>query len=93
MDRHGQRFFLWRPDRDDWSQRSHLSRQPGMDNLWVNNIHEDRDATVWVATRASGLLRWNEAERKFIAYRPNQEDPHSLKSNYVECCCNRSGIL
>ncbi len=85
---------VWQSNLQTWSARTRIPTPPGMDNLWVNSILEDRDGIIWVATRTSGLLRWSEIERKFIAYQSSKENPYSISSNYVESLMqDRSGIL
>ncbi|MBS4096710.1 MAG: diguanylate cyclase [Sulfuricella sp.] len=86
--------ITWQPDGDDWSQRKYVTSPLGLDDLWVNNIYEDSEAIIWVATRATGLLRWDDVQQKFIVYRHNLGDPHSLQYDYIESLMqDRLGVL
>ncbi len=78
----------------DWSQRKRLDAPRGVEEIRVYSIYEDGDATIWVATLAQGLLRWDDVKQQFIAYTHRSEDPYSLPSNAITSIMqDRSGLL
>jgi diguanylate cyclase (GGDEF)-like protein len=92
----GSGIFTWRPAHETWASRRRMPLPPSVDVTWVNHIEEDRDGILWVGTRASGLLRWYEQKQKqkFLVYRSNAQNPHSLQGNYIKSLMqDREGSL
>lgn len=74
--------FLWQ-DGTDWSQRKHLANPSGADTFRVNNIYQDKNSTIWVASIGQGLLRWDSEKNQFISYKHRAENPYSLPGNSI----------
>ncbi|MBP0905433.1 two-component regulator propeller domain-containing protein [Mariniflexile gromovii] len=51
--------------------------------LYVNTIFEDNNGTIWIGTRASGLLKYLDTIDEFISYSNSPKNNHSLSSNLV----------
>jgi len=64
--------------------------QPGP----VEALCQDRDGTLWLGTQDDGLKRWDPAAGRFLSYRNQSSDPHSLADNrIVTLLQDRSGTL
>jgi signal transduction histidine kinase/ligand-binding sensor domain-containing protein/ActR/RegA family two-component response regulator len=63
--------------------RRRFTAAEGLDPQRVNGFSEDTDGNIWVATQASGLLRWDTGEQRFVAYAHQAIDPYSLVDNQV----------
>ncbi|HFE64482.1 MAG TPA: histidine kinase, partial [Caldithrix sp.] len=48
---------------------------------WIQCLTEDKDGFIWVGTHSGGLFQFDQTTEKFIQYRHNPEDPHSLSHN------------
>jgi len=78
----------------DWSHRKRLAGPHGVAEFRVNHIYQDHDATIWVATLATGLLRWDNVKQQFVAYTHRTEDPYSLPSDAISATMqDRTGML
>ncbi len=49
----------------------------------VYSILETRDGTIWLATMGAGLLKYDRAAKRFIAYQASAVDPDSIAENRV----------
>ncbi|MBS4098480.1 MAG: response regulator [Sulfuricella sp.] len=85
--------FVWEIG-SAWKTRKFLPPPEDIREFRVYNFCEDDEAHIWIATQASGLLRWSDADQRFSVYRHRSEDPHSLPSNGATAILSdRSGIL
>ncbi|MEP5763819.1 MAG: two-component regulator propeller domain-containing protein [Halieaceae bacterium] len=50
---------------------------------WIWDLKVGKDGTLWVATDAGGLNRYNRDDDSFIQYRHNPQDAHSIGSDRV----------
>ena len=53
-------------------------------NSLVNKVEEDKNGMIWVATE-DGLCKYNGS--RFITYRHNPTNPHSLSHNFIRTVC------
>lgn len=53
-------------------------------NSLVNKVEEDKNGMIWVATE-DGLCKYNGS--RFITYRHNPTNPHSLCHNFIRTVC------
>ena len=83
----------WKIDGNEPLRRRFTSAE-GLDPQRVNAFVEDTDGNVWAATQASGLLRWDVRQNRFITYAHRASDPNSLIDNQVMTVFqDRSGSL
>lgn len=59
----------------------------GLTSSLVKSVFEDKDGMIWVSTEA-GLNRYDGT--RFIQYRHDPADPHSLANNFVNTVCEDS---
>ena len=60
----------------------------------VQSILEDHNGVIWVGTLSTGLLRWDAENNRFISYRHQIRDPHSLADDDIDSLFqDRSGTL
>ncbi|MBZ0106883.1 MAG: diguanylate cyclase [Sulfuricella denitrificans] len=78
----------------DWSKRRPLAAETGLNTYRVNQIYEDREGTVWIATIGSGLLSWNAKQQQLDRYTHQHEDSYSLSSDQISSVFqDRSGTF
>jgi len=83
----------WKIDGQEPSRRRFTTAE-GLEPQRVNAFVEDTDGIIWAATQASGLLRWDAAHNRFVAYGHKASDPNSLVDNQVLAVFqDRSGTL
>ncbi|WP_229518292.1 diguanylate cyclase [Massilia sp. PAMC28688] len=74
----------------DWSTRKRIASPATR----INYLYGDRNGTVWAATLASGLLRWDQGAAKAVHYVHRANDSNSLPSDYIRAVMHdRSGML
>ncbi len=66
-----------------YPQRRILGPAQGLPQGTVKRIYQDQDGTLWVGSQTGGLFRWRPADDRFVQYRHQQGDPHSIADNYV----------
>jgi ligand-binding sensor domain-containing protein len=66
-----------------YPQRRVMGAAQGLPQSPVKRIYQDQDGTMWVGSQTGGLFRWREADDRFVQYRHQQGDPHSIADNYV----------
>ena len=64
-------------------QRRVLGEAEGLPQSTVKRIYQDQDGTLWVGSQTGGLFRWRQSDDRFVQYRHQQGDPHSIADNYV----------
>ena len=64
-------------------RRRLLGIAEGLPAVMVMRIYQDNEGTIWAGTQSEGLLRWRESEGRFVQYRHQQGDAHSVADNYV----------
>ncbi|MBT1696390.1 response regulator [Fulvivirgaceae bacterium PWU4] len=59
---------------------------PGVadDERDIEDILEDQEGNIWVATWNAGLISFHPEKNKFERYRYNKNDPHSLGSDFLK---------
>ncbi|WP_028100397.1 hybrid sensor histidine kinase/response regulator [Pseudoduganella violaceinigra] len=55
----------------------------GLPQGTVKRVFQDQDGTLWLGSQTGGLLRWRPEDDRFVQYRHQQGDSHSLADNYV----------
>jgi signal transduction histidine kinase/ligand-binding sensor domain-containing protein/CheY-like chemotaxis protein len=66
-----------------YPQRRVLGAAEGLPQSTVKRIYQDQDGTLWVGSQTGGLFRWRQSDDRFVQYRHQQGDPHSIADNYV----------
>ena len=66
-----------------YPQRRMLGAAEGLPPSTVKRIYQDQDGTLWVGSQTGGLFRWRQSDDRFVQYRHQQGDPHSIADNYV----------
>jgi ligand-binding sensor domain-containing protein len=56
---------------------------PATERSGAEGIHEDADGILWVATRASGLVRIDRNRRSAVRYRHSALNPDSISENFL----------
>ena len=64
-----------------YPQRRVMGAAQGLPQSPVKRIYQDQDGTMWVGSQTGGLFRWREADDRFVQYRHQQGDPHSIADN------------
>jgi len=83
----------WSLDSDE-PQRRRFGLAEGAKATLINNLYQDKQGNVWVATTSEGLLRWDKERNRFVGYRHQRGDPHSLaENNVVPIYQDQSGTL
>jgi len=67
----------------DQPQRVRLGEADGLKPGVITAIYQDMEGTVWAGSQTEGLFRWRPDARRFVQYRHQLSDPHSLADNYV----------
>ncbi|MEO6327407.1 MAG: two-component regulator propeller domain-containing protein [Ginsengibacter sp.] len=49
----------------------------------VQDIIEDHDGNLWIATEGGGLNKFDREKEKFIRFKNNSKDPHSIRNDYI----------
>ncbi|TFW27961.1 sensor histidine kinase [Massilia horti] len=74
--------------------RRHLDARDGMNDQRVLALYVDRGANVWVGTDLEGLKWLDPTTGRFVSYRNEALDPHSLSDNQVSSIwVDRTGTL
>ncbi len=66
-----------------YPQRRVMGAAEGLPQSTVKRIYQDQDGTMWVGSQTGGLFRWRQSDDRFVQYRHQQGDPHSIADNYV----------
>ncbi len=66
-----------------YPQRRVLGAAQGLPQGAIKKIYQDQDGTLWVGSQTSGMFRWRPEDDRFVQYRHQQGDPHSVADNYV----------
>jgi ligand-binding sensor domain-containing protein/signal transduction histidine kinase/DNA-binding response OmpR family regulator len=61
----------------------HYSFDDRISNSRIFDIHKDVYGEMWLATRNSGLIRFNPETFQYEQYLPDKEDRHSISSEHV----------
>src|ERR1700712_3079152 len=69
----GYKFTVYKYDADNENSLSHNT---------VQDIAEDRDGNLWIATWGGGLNKFDWAKEKFTHYKTDRKDPNSLSNDY-----------
>jgi ligand-binding sensor domain-containing protein/serine phosphatase RsbU (regulator of sigma subunit) len=51
----------------------------------INCLYFDKQGTLWIGTRAGGVMKHNPSQKKFIAYQHDDKNNKSLSNNIVYC--------
>ncbi|NCD69921.1 hybrid sensor histidine kinase/response regulator [Mucilaginibacter agri] len=70
----GYQFIIYRNDPNDKNSLS---------GNFVQDIVEDKNGNLWIATQSSGINMYDRKTDRFYRYTHNNRDPHSLSSNIV----------
>ncbi|MBB3119586.1 hybrid sensor histidine kinase/response regulator [Pseudoduganella violacea] len=73
----------WKLDGDGVPHRRRMGLAEGLPPGPVPAIYQDSEGTLWVGTQRHGLFRWRPEDDRFVQYRHQLSDPHSLSDNYV----------
>jgi signal transduction histidine kinase/ligand-binding sensor domain-containing protein/CheY-like chemotaxis protein/HPt (histidine-containing phosphotransfer) domain-containing protein len=65
------------------SQRRRFGTADGLRPGQVTALYQDTDANLWVGSHDDGLYRWQPSEKRFVNYRHQPADSHSLADNQV----------
>lgn len=63
--------------------RTRLGQAQGFSAIRVASLYQDADGTVWLASNADGLLRWQSGNDTFVQYRHQTGDKYSLGDNQL----------
>ena len=63
--------------------RTRLGPEQGFSAIRISNMYQDSDGTVWLASNADGLLRWDSGNDTFVQYRHQTGDKYSLGDNQL----------
>lgn len=75
-------------------QRRRIGGQLGMEESRINALYHDRGNTLWVGTELEGLKWLDPATGRFLSYRNDPADPHTLSDNQVTAMLvDRTGTL
>ncbi|MCS0609564.1 ATP-binding protein [Massilia solisilvae] len=75
-------------------QRRHVGEQEGMADVRVLALYHDAGGTLWVGTELDGLKWRDPAAGRFVSYRSEPMDRHSLSDNQVGAILvDRTGTL
>ena len=64
-------------------QRTRLGQAHGFSAIRISSVYQDADGTVWLASNADGLLRWQSENDTFVQYRHQTGDKYSLGDNQL----------
>ena len=79
----------WESGRD-WSTRARIDSPATR----IHYLYQDSNATVWAATLASGLLRYDQGRDKAVHYVHRANDSNSLPADHIRAVMqDRSGML
>lgn len=67
-----------------------FTRIPQLKEVFVDFILEDKDGTIWLATYANGVFRYDPKSKKWRNYKHNPKDNTSLSYNRVISICQDS---
>jgi signal transduction histidine kinase/ligand-binding sensor domain-containing protein len=56
-----------------------------LSNNYINDIVEDNDGDLWIATSEGGLNKYNRQKDEFIHYKYDPENPTSISNDFVSC--------
>src|SRR5438132_9335609 len=56
-----------------------------LSNNFINDIVEDNDSNLWIATLDGGLNKYNRRKDEFIHFKHDPKDPNSISDNYISC--------
>jgi ligand-binding sensor domain-containing protein/serine phosphatase RsbU (regulator of sigma subunit) len=59
--------------------------KPSPDNNQVQDIKEDSQGKLWIATYNNGLLLFDQKTNRFTRYLPREEDPFSIGDAFISC--------
>ncbi len=63
-------------------------------NSFINDIVEDKDGNLWMATWGGGVSKWIRSKNIFIRFRHDANDPTSISSNLVtSLAIDKNGYL
>ncbi|VXB11029.1 two-component regulator propeller domain-containing protein [Massilia sp. 9I] len=75
-------------------QRRRLGGEEGLGELRINALYHDGGGTLWVGTELGGLKWLDPSTGRFISYRNDPTDPHTLSDNQVSSMLvDRTGTL
>jgi len=78
----------------DAPQRRRLGSADGMVGTRINSLYHDVGGTLWVGTELDGLKWLDPASGRFLSYRNDPVDPHTLSDNQVGAVLvDRTGTL
>lgn len=63
--------------------RTRLGPAQGFSAIRISSLYQDADGTVWLASNADGLLRWDNGSDTFVQYRHHTGDKYSLGDNQL----------
>ncbi|WP_229489812.1 two-component regulator propeller domain-containing protein [Pseudoduganella namucuonensis] len=63
--------------------RRRIGEREGLRPGVVTTIYQDGEGIVWAGTQTEGLFRWRPDDQRFVQYRHQVTDPHSVADNYV----------
>ncbi|MEO9967273.1 MAG: two-component regulator propeller domain-containing protein [Reichenbachiella sp.] len=58
-----------------------LNRSQGFENVFT--IHEDKKGRIWFSAFRDGLFAYDPADKSFIGFTHDDDNPHSISSDYV----------
>ncbi|MCC2955290.1 GAF domain-containing protein [Massilia sp. IC2-477] len=75
-------------------QRRRLGSQEGIGEQRINALYHDGGGTLWVGTDMDGMKWLDPATGRFLSYRNDPADPHTLSDNQVSSMLvDRTGTL
>jgi ligand-binding sensor domain-containing protein/two-component sensor histidine kinase len=73
---------------------AHYTDNKGLGQDIFFDVYVDRRGTLWVGAFHLGLGRYLPEADRFIRYMPDEEDPHSINSERIDCIFeDRGGVL
>jgi len=56
-----------------------------LSNNYINDIAEDTNGDLWIATLNGGLNKYDRQKDQFISFQPDLKDPNSISDYYIKC--------
>jgi signal transduction histidine kinase/ligand-binding sensor domain-containing protein/DNA-binding response OmpR family regulator len=85
----GSTFSYYMPDPPNYGNpRPSASNKDGINDIFLQDLYQDQQGILWIATQTGGLNLFDPATGKFIHFMNNPADKSSLSNNEVSCILN-----
>lgn len=77
-----------------WTKFKKQSNQPSISSNIINQITEDKNGLIWIATDQGGLNIYNKKAGSFQQITYNENNVHGISHNSLQCVyCDNMGIM